>query len=56
MSNAGSRILQGAREALAYAKSEAETAEYGLHNSAEVDARAIRSETRIVSRKKSRLR
>ncbi|ASY61430.1 MULTISPECIES: helix-turn-helix domain-containing protein [Sinorhizobium/Ensifer group] len=42
MSKAGSRILQGAREALAYAKGEAETAEYGVHIPAEVDVRAIR--------------
>jgi len=31
MSKAGSRILQGAREALAFAKGEADQAEYGIH-------------------------
>lgn len=42
MSKAGSRMLQGAREALAYAKGEADSAEYGLHIPAQVDVRAIR--------------
>jgi putative transcriptional regulator len=42
MSKAGSRMLQGAREALAYAKGEADTAKYGLHIPAQVNVRAIR--------------
>jgi putative transcriptional regulator len=40
MSKAGSRMLQGAREALAYAKGD--SAEYGLHIPAQVDVHAIR--------------
>ena len=35
-------MLQGAREALAYAKGESDAAEYGLHIPAQVDVRAIR--------------
>lgn len=42
MSKAGSRILQGAREALAYAKGEADTDQFRTHVPATVDVRAIR--------------
>ncbi len=42
MSKAGSRLLQGAREALAYAQGEAEAAGYGVHPPETVDVRAIR--------------
>ncbi|PYE90420.1 helix-turn-helix domain-containing protein [Phyllobacterium leguminum] len=42
MSKAGSRILQGAREALSYAKGGSDTTEYGIHIPPEVDVRAIR--------------
>lgn len=42
MSKAGSRILQGAREALAFAKGEADAAGYAVHTPATVDVRAIR--------------
>jgi putative transcriptional regulator len=42
MSKAGSRILQGAREALAYAKGEADTEDFRVHVPAVVDVRAIR--------------
>lgn len=42
MSKAGSRILQGAREALAFAKGEAKTADYVVHVPSTVDVRAIR--------------
>lgn len=45
MSKAGSRILQGAREALAYAKGEAGSEDYGIHIPAMVDVRAIRRKT-----------
>ncbi|QOF75187.1 helix-turn-helix domain-containing protein (plasmid) [Aminobacter sp. SR38] len=45
MSKAGSRILQGAREALAFAKGEADQAEYGIHIPPQVDVRAIRQKT-----------
>jgi putative transcriptional regulator len=42
MSKAGSRILQGAREALAYTKGEADTDDFRIHVPAVVDVRAIR--------------
>jgi len=42
MSKAGSRILQGAREALAYAKGEADEGNFRVHVPAKVDVRAIR--------------
>jgi putative transcriptional regulator len=42
MSKPGSRILQGAREALAFAKGEADPAGYRIHAPASVDVRAIR--------------
>lgn len=42
MSRAGNRILQGAREALAFAEGAAETAQYGVHIPSEVDVKAIR--------------
>ncbi|HHV66544.1 MULTISPECIES: helix-turn-helix domain-containing protein [Hyphomicrobiales] len=45
MSKAGSRILQGAREALAFAKGEADPAEYVIHIPPQVDVRAIRQKT-----------
>ncbi|MGF7156791.1 hypothetical protein [Bartonella heixiaziensis] len=35
----GSRILQGAREALSYAKGEADSAEFGIHIPAKVDVK-----------------
>ncbi len=42
MSQAGKRILQGAREALAYAAGEADETQYGYHLPTTVDVRAIR--------------
>lgn len=45
MSKAGSRILQGAREALAFASGEAGTSDYGVHIPPQVDVRAIRRQT-----------
>ncbi|CAK00493.1 helix-turn-helix domain-containing protein [Bartonella tribocorum] len=39
---AGSRILQGAREALAYAKGEADVTKFGIHIPANVDVKKIR--------------
>lgn len=42
MSKPGSRILQGAREALALAKGEADVNDYRIHVPATVDVRAIR--------------
>ena len=42
MNKAGSRSLQGAREALAFANGEAETADYVVHVPSAVDVRAIR--------------
>lgn len=45
MSKAGSRILQGAREALAFASGEAGASDYGVHIPPQVDVRAIRRQT-----------
>lgn len=45
MSKAGSRILQGAREALAFASGEADPKEYVIHIPPQVDVRAIRQKT-----------
>ena len=42
MSKAGSRILQGAQEALALAKGEANPAGSGIHIPPHVDVRAVR--------------
>jgi putative transcriptional regulator len=42
MSKAGSRILHGAREALALAKGEADAVEYNIHIPVDVDVKAIR--------------
>ncbi|OPB28419.1 helix-turn-helix domain-containing protein [Bartonella sp. WD12.1] len=38
----GSRILQGAREALAYAKGEADTTKFGIHIPSNIDVKKIR--------------
>ena len=42
MSNAGTRILKSARQALAYAKGAADTTQYGVHIPAALDVKAIR--------------
>ncbi len=43
MTKAGSRIVQGAREALAYARGEADVSLFGVHHiPTEIDVRAIR--------------
>lgn len=42
MTKPGSRILQGAREALAYARGEADKSAFRVHVPAEIDVRAIR--------------
>ncbi|MCX7304420.1 MAG: helix-turn-helix domain-containing protein [Hyphomicrobiales bacterium] len=42
MTKAGSRILQGAREALAFAKGESKVADFAVHVPHAVDVRAIR--------------
>lgn len=42
MSNAGTRILKSARQALAYATGEADTTQYGVHIPATLDVKAIR--------------
>jgi len=47
MSKAGSRILQGAREALAYARGEADTSTFRVYVPADVDVRAIRQKLRL---------
>lgn len=43
MTKAGSRILQGAREALAFAKGEAHEADFAVHAPPSVDVRALRT-------------
>jgi len=43
MAKAGSRILQGAREALAFAKGEAREADFVVHPPRTVDVRALRT-------------
>jgi len=45
MSKAGSRILQGAREALAYAKGEADLSQYRVHVPRKIDVKQIRAKT-----------
>lgn len=45
MASRAANILQGAREALAIAKGEADPATYTVHVPAEVDVRAIRAAT-----------
>lgn len=42
MTRSGSRILKGAREALAFASGEADVESYNVHIPAEVDVKAIR--------------
>ena len=42
MSKATSRILQGAREALALAKGEADTSAYRIHVPSDIDVKALR--------------
>ena len=44
---AGARILQGAREALAYAQGTADASQYRLHIPSEVDVKALRRELRL---------
>ncbi|HWT63522.1 MAG TPA: helix-turn-helix domain-containing protein [Ochrobactrum sp.] len=50
MSKAGSRILQGAKEALFFAKGQGETAGYGIHIPPSVDVKAIRQKTGLSQR------
>jgi len=42
VSKAGSRILQGAKEALAFARGEADPADYRIHVPSDVDVKAVR--------------
>ena len=42
MTKAGERLIQSAREALAFARGEADEAAYGIHFPPEVDIKAIR--------------
>lgn len=44
---AGSRILQGAHEALAYAKGTADASAYRLHVPSEVDVKALRRNLKL---------
>jgi putative transcriptional regulator len=44
---AGSRILQGAREALAYAKGAADVSAYRIHVPSEIDVKALRRNLRL---------
>ncbi len=43
MSRAGGRILEGARQALAFARGEADPAEFRVHVPDDIDVRAIRA-------------
>lgn len=51
MSKAGSRILQGAREALAYAKGKADNKKFGVYIPPEVDVKRIRKKTGLTQEK-----
>jgi putative transcriptional regulator len=42
MTKAGERLIESAREALAFARGEADVAAYGIHVPAEVDVKTIR--------------
>jgi putative transcriptional regulator len=42
MTKAGERLIQSAREALAFARGEADEAAYGIHLPSDLDVRAIR--------------
>ena len=50
MSKAGSRILQGAKEALAFAKGEADAADFVVHIPPSVDVKSIRRKTGLSQR------
>jgi putative transcriptional regulator len=43
MSRAGTRMVESARQALAYAEGQADPAEYGVHLTREIDVEAIRA-------------
>jgi len=47
MSTAGKRIIQSAKEALAFAKGEANISEYGIHIPEEINVRKIRKKLRM---------
>ncbi|AQS42342.1 MAG: Putative DNA-binding protein [Candidatus Tokpelaia hoelldobleri] len=51
MSKAGSRILQGAREALSYAKGKADNKKFGVHIPPEVDVKRIRQKIGLTQAK-----
>ncbi len=53
-SKAGSRILRGAKEALALARGEADLKEYRVHVPAEVDVRTIRRRLKLTQQGFSR--
>src|SRR5687768_15334985 len=47
MSKAGDSLLRGAREALAYAKGEADVSQYGVHIPQALDVKAIRQKVKM---------
>jgi putative transcriptional regulator len=47
MSKAGDSLLRGAREALAYAKGEADVSQYGVHVPKSLDVKAIRQKVEM---------
>lgn len=47
MSKRGSRILQGAKEALAIARGELDPATYGVHVPPDIDVRALRQKLKL---------
>jgi putative transcriptional regulator len=53
-SKAGSRILQGAKEALAFARGEADPKKYRVHVPAEVNVKTIRRRLRLTQDEFSR--
>jgi putative transcriptional regulator len=53
-SKAGSRILQGAKEALAFARGEADEKKYRVHVPAEINVRTIRRRLRLTQDEFSR--
>jgi putative transcriptional regulator len=46
-SRAGQRILQGAREALAFARGEADVSKYRVHVPAEIDVKKLRKKLKL---------
>lgn len=50
MSTVASEILQGMREALAYAKGEADTSRYAVHVPRDIDVKSIRAKLKMTQK------